>query len=208
VRVIESPPTPRCWFLNQEETELIQVQPDRFVHNWRRAGADAEYPRYQKLRQTFRSDLKRFCEYVKREGCGQFVPNQCEVTYVNRIHPGPAWQSHDELDKIVAFFSGACRDDFLSAPEDARIQMRFLIPAEGGEPVGRLHTVIEPRFRAADGAPLYTFTLTARGKPSTEDIKGVMGFLDLGHEWVVRGFASMTTESMHREWGRTDVRVH
>src|ERR1700732_1108441 len=32
---LEAPPPPRFWFVNQKGTELIQLQRDRFLKNWR-----------------------------------------------------------------------------------------------------------------------------------------------------------------------------
>ena len=36
LQMLETPPVPRVWFLNEAGTELIQVQQERFIHNWRR----------------------------------------------------------------------------------------------------------------------------------------------------------------------------
>ena len=36
VRASDLPPLPRVWFLNEAGSELIQIQRDRFVHNWRK----------------------------------------------------------------------------------------------------------------------------------------------------------------------------
>ncbi len=35
IQEIDGATPPRVWFLNREETELIQVQQDRFIVNWR-----------------------------------------------------------------------------------------------------------------------------------------------------------------------------
>jgi len=33
-------------------------------------------------------------------------------------------------------------------------------------------------------------------------VEDAMAFLDVGHEWVVRGFTSVTTTSMQSKWGK------
>ena len=76
---------------------------------------------------------------------------------------------------------------------------------DNGEPLGRLHVVEEPRIKLEDGSPLIRLTLTARGAPTKKDFGGVMAFFDIGREFIVRGFASITTAQMHRIWGRTDA---
>lgn len=202
IEMLESPPTPRLWFLNSEGTELIQVQNDRFVHNWRKAGTDAVYPRYESVRSTFETELKRFKEFIDREQLGDFHPNQCEVAYVNHIVAGTSWKSHGELAQIIRPYSGRFSDDFLKASEDAALRLRFVIPDQEGQPIGRLHAVVEPGYRSSDNRLLFILNLTARGGPLGEGIEGVLSFLDVGREWVVRGFASLTTPTMHEEWGR------
>jgi len=75
-------PVPRCWFLNEAGTELIQVQQDRFAHNWRKVGEEDSYPRYEYIRETFKTVLETFHQFLARERFGELIPNQCEVTYV------------------------------------------------------------------------------------------------------------------------------
>ncbi len=57
VQMLPSPPVPRVWFLNETGTELVQVQQDRFVHNWRKVGTGDVYPRYERVREVFRNEL-------------------------------------------------------------------------------------------------------------------------------------------------------
>jgi hypothetical protein len=49
---------------------------------------------------------------------------------------------------------------------------------------------------------MFLLTLTARGRPGSDGIPGVLQFLDVGREWIVRGFTSITTATMHKIWGR------
>jgi len=105
-------------------------------------------------------------------------------------------------DKNVPF-QRSFSDSFLETPEyveDAKVRLRFLIPDQAGKPIGRLHITIDPGYRRSDNHPLFIINLTARGAPGGEGIDGVMKFLDLGREWVVRGFTSITTPKMHHIW--------
>ena len=205
-QMLDTPPVPRCWFLNNEGTELIQVQPDRFIHNWRKKTGEEEYPRYERLRETFASELKVFCRFLDNQSLGQFSPNQCEVTYVNHVLSGEGWQDLAELGKVLTVFDLRYSDSFLSQPEDARLAARYIIRDDKGEPLGRLHVVAEPAYRTSDGRSMFALNLTARGRPVSEGIEGVLGFLDIGREWVVRGFTSITTVEMHKVWRRQDAR--
>jgi hypothetical protein len=47
-------------------------------------------------------------------------------------------------------------------------------------------------------------TLTARGVPHSSDQEELLRCLDVGREWVVRGFADFTTDEMHNLWKRRE----
>ena len=200
--LLEEPPAPRVWFLNPEGTELVQIQQDRFVHNWRKQESCAPYPRYKSIRITFEEELRRFESFIIKHGLGDFAPDQCEVTYLNHIPAGELWKSHGELSKIITCLSPAFSDDYLSAPQDITLRQRHVILDGSGQPAGRLHIQANPGFRNRDNLPIFMLELTARGRPLSTGIEGALAFLDLGREWVVRGFASITTPEMHKEWKR------
>jgi hypothetical protein len=82
---------------------------------------------------------------------------------------------------------------------------RYVIPDENGAPLGRLHIRTKSGFQVSGGQPIIVLELTARGQPLGEGINGVLPFLDVGREWIVRGFASITTPEMHELWERTDA---
>ncbi|MBM4018909.1 MAG: TIGR04255 family protein [Planctomycetes bacterium] len=207
-RIVISPApfVPRCWFLNKSGTELIQVQPDRFVHNWRKVGEGDKYPRYEKIRDAFAGELRHFCEFLNREKIGEMIPTQCDVTYVNHIEWGSGAEVWSGVEKVTALWSGEHSDAFLPAPEDVRFAVRYVMPGQDTKPVGRLHVSLQPAYRTADKKPILVLTLTARGKPIGEGFDGVLAALNRGREWVVRGFAGVTTPQMHKAWRRLDAR--
>lgn len=203
---LEAPPLPRVWFVNDAGTELVQVQRDRFVRNWRKVGEGGAYPRYESILESFRGELGKFSRFVAREGLGDLHFKQCEVTYVNHIVQGEGWQRHGEVDKVFGLWSPPRSGAFLREPEDATFAVRYRIPGVDGKPAGRLHAQVQSALRTIDSKPLYVLTLTARGAPRGEGIEGVVGFLDLGRTWIVNGFASITTPAMHSIWRRLDVK--
>lgn len=200
------PPVVRYWFKNEEETELIQVQHDRFVRNWRQRPGKSEYPRYEPLRDRLCDDFGKFLTFVEEQELGQVEPNQCEVTYINDIPHGQGWERFGDVGKVVSAWSGSFTGDFLPAPEEVRFATSFAMPPGSGEPTGRLHVSVEPRYRLPEMAPLLRLSLTARGSPRGGGMDGVRGFMDLGREWVVKGFAAITTAEVHKVWERQSDR--
>jgi hypothetical protein len=201
----EKPPMPRVWFLNQGGSELIQVQADRFIHNWRKLEGLDPYPRYGPIRDKFRAEVAVLEEFLQDEKLGALAVNQCEVTYVNHIEPCVVWAGHGEVEKTLVMFSRLGSASFLPEPEDVALRMRFVIPGPTGNPIGRLHAVVQPAWKKSDKSPILTLNLIARGAPIGEGIDGAFAFLDLGRRWIVNGFADLTTSEMQRMWERTDV---
>lgn len=203
IKMMHESPVPRCWFVNDHGTELVQIQQDRFTRNWRKVIGDENYPRYENhIRPSFKEDLVGFEEFILEEGIGKLIPTQCEVTYVNHIVSGAVWQQHGQTGKVLTLFAPKYSEVFLPDLEEARVSGSFVVPGADGEPIGRLRFSVEPAFRRKDDVPLLVLNLVARGRPQGVGIPGVMSFLDTGRNWIVRGFAAITTPEMHRMWGR------
>lgn len=191
-------PTPRYWFVSESGNELVQVQRDRFIRNWRKTEGGPDYPSYEKLRQSFVDDWELFAQFVAEEIKSPVMPNQCEVTYVNILEDMQSGQ----LPRVLAWVSGECSDDYLGDPEDAELTLRYVLKDENDHAWGRLHIAATPAFKATDNKPVVRLNLTARGAPFKKDASSALEWLDKGHEAVVRGFTSLTTKDMHLAWER------
>ncbi len=200
--LVSGVPSPRCWFLNKEGTELIQVQQDRFTHNWRKVGETDTYPRYEHVRDQFASELSIFHGFLGKEELGEFVPVQCAVTYINHIVACEAWGAHGELGNVFTNWVNAYSDDFLGEPEQVRFASQFVFSDDHDQPLGRLHVSVQSAFRAQDNLPIFVMEMTARGRPDGDGTDGILQFLNKGREMIVRSFASLTTPEMHKIWGR------
>ena len=200
----DRPPVPRVWFLNEAGSELIQVQPDRLIHNWRKMEGLDPYPRYEPIRDMFRDEVAVLEEFLRDEKLGALVVNQCEVTYINHIEPASVWQRHGEMEKAFVMCPRLGSAPFLPEPEDVAMRMRFVIPDPKGNPIGRLHAAVQPAWKKSDNSPLLALNLMARGAPIGGGIEGAFAFFDLGRSWIVKGFADLTTPEMQRMWERID----
>ncbi|MEZ4323485.1 MAG: TIGR04255 family protein [Myxococcota bacterium] len=198
----------RALFQDAAGAELVQVQRDRFVRNWRRHTADgAEYPRFPTLRKKFEADLDKFIDFSVGQDLGVPEFNQCEITYVNHLPAGEGWARQGEVHKVLGILGRQSSDDFLPEPENVEATFRYVFPwPDEREPAGRLHVKVSPMHRLADGAPLIAVTLTARGRPRGTDAAAALRWMDVGHDFLVNAFASMTRPEMHKLWGRSDVR--
>ena len=198
-------PVLRLWFLNEKKTELVQVQADRFIHNWRQMQGLEPYPRYEPIRKRFRDEVTVLEEFLEAEGLGTLAVNQCEVTYVNHIEPSGVWERHGQLEMVLRNWSGSHAAAFLPESESGSVHLRYVIRGETQKPIGRLHVTLRPGWKKADTSPILTLSLTARGAPLTEGIEGAFSFFDLGRRWIVKGFEDLTTPNMQKAWERIDA---
>jgi uncharacterized protein (TIGR04255 family) len=196
------PLIPRCWFTNATGSELLQVQSDRFHHNWRRTEQEHEYPRYAKLRARFEQETTQLQALLANDALGELVPNQCEVTYINHITAGEVWKDHSEAGKVFRLLVDGSRVPLSAQPEHVRFDTAFPMRDDAGQFRGRLHVSVASGFLREPRDPMFAMTLTARGAPLGGGLAGALEFLDLGHRWIVRGFAELTTEAMHAVWGK------
>ena len=102
---VEESIMPRLWLLNRVGTELIQIQNNRFIKNWRKVAEKDQYPHYEPvIKPAFERDFQEFQTFVRDEGLGQIKVNQCEVTYVDHIVSGDGWDELGDLDGIFSFW--------------------------------------------------------------------------------------------------------
>lgn len=195
IQTFDNPPVPRLWFINAQGNEMIQVQNDRFIKNWRKEGDRERYPHYDNtIRPNFDRDYHIFLDFLEKNQLGTPHVKQCEVTYVNHILAGEGWERYNDVEKIFTFW----RSPALTPPgpaEDLRLHARFVIPGETGKPIGRLHVDLQPAVRTSDHHPMYVLHLTARGQAGDG-----LDFFDIGREWIVETFKRLTSSSMHAVW--------
>lgn len=195
----------RIWMLSEDSHNILQLQPNFFLRNWRRLGGDVtEYPSYATLLPEFRSDYKTFLKFASQQDLGEVIANQCELTYVNRIRAGDVWSDHTEIAKALSLFGEY--DDQLGLRQFDTTNANFsrAILSSNGEFVGRLHVSVATQFTAPNPESIedrvINLTLVARGRPSSPELPGVESYFDIAHTQIVKTFEAITTSDMHKKW--------
>lgn len=206
IELVQSAAIPRAWFVSDSRNELIQVQPDRFVFNWRKVKNQDKYPRFPHVRERFQWALSEFQSFLAGEALGDIRIDQCEIAYTNSVSSGPSWSAHTaDPGGILAVWNLAQGGAGIPRLESARVGLQFLIPGENEvNPVGRVYVDFQPVIRVSDDSPMFALNLVGRGRPVGEGVDGAMAFFERGRDCIVRAFTSLTTERMHKEWGRND----
>lgn len=189
-------PAARHWFLNDAGTDLVQVQNDRLIVNWRAVDDSETYPRYGHMRELFASRLAEFTAFLEAENLGALAIIQAEANYINAV---PVEVGHQgALGRLLRAWTGTA-SHHLGEPEQARIALAFAIPQVGHPPV-RMHVAAEPAQRP-DGSPALFLTLTARGAPAGPSREDALQFLDHVHDHLTQSFMELTPATMHTTWG-------
>ncbi|MDB5334268.1 MAG: hypothetical protein JWP03_5419 [Phycisphaerales bacterium] len=185
----------RCIFFHRNNDRLIQVQADRFIHNWRKDDAQQPYLGYDAIRPSFEESWERFLEFLKAQELTRPTVRVCEVTYVNHILPGRGWSDFAHLGAVARNWNDL-KTEFLPSPKQVAINIAYQMPAQ----TDGLTAQLQPAVRLSDASEIIQLTLTARGVPKSSDAADVVAWLDLGHEWVVKGFADVTAPKMQDVW--------
>jgi uncharacterized protein (TIGR04255 family) len=193
----------RFWFEEAGGEHLMQIQNDRIVHNWRKRGTEEEYPRYEPIADRLEGEIRKFEEFLQREGLGELRANQCEVTYINTIELLDGGDPHRQLERITPLWSGFVEGDHSLDPETVATQVRYVLKNDG-TPIGRVYVNFSSVVRIPDQTHGVQLSITVRARPQEPHVETALGLLDREREILVRTFAAVTTQEMHRLWERTD----
>ena len=188
-------PAMRLWMLNESEDELLQVQNDRVVLNWRQSlGDDHRYPRYDYLRDVYQRVYADFYTRVRQLNVGTFRPHTAGVTYVNRFK----LEADETLRDAIALLN----PNWNLLGDAATSEVSITTPVASSEGPGALtgQLVAKASSDSNDGNYGYLEVVTRVG---VDDASGdVFDCLDLAHRSCVVGFDRLTTAKMHERWGK------
>jgi uncharacterized protein (TIGR04255 family) len=195
---LQTPPLPRCWFLDESGNHLIQVQPDKFLLNWRKVTGAEEYPHYNTIFPDFKKEWAGFLSFINVEALGDIELNHWEVTYVNHIHQGDCWNDFGDIDQLFPILSNKSLPTCLQKPERFSLSLTYCYPDQ----LSRLHVELTPAYRRSDNALLLRFTFTARGRLVSNDENALYAKFNFGHEIIVNSFTDLTSSNAHKFWKR------
>ncbi len=186
----------RCWFINGQRTELIQVQNDCFIRNWRKTEEHPNYLHYEFIRPRFLRDWQKFQAFLQKVKLPAPDVWQCEVSYINQFERGREWQDFNDLERLYPLWSSSAKTPLLSRTQMVTFAASYALPDDRGA----LQFVSQPGVRPADGAEIIQLTVTALGRPRSSDNSDVLVWLDFGRAAVVQGFTDFTSRLAHEIW--------
>jgi uncharacterized protein (TIGR04255 family) len=187
----------RHWLTSEDDVQLIQIQADRLLYNWRRGLHNATYPHFGSLQEKFWSIAEKWSTFLR--GLDKSLKlTQWEVSYINHILTP---DGQPTLADVLSFWGGELDHAMGGAAEAGRMEAQRIL-TENNSPWARMYINITTGIRV-DQTPLIAFELTVRGPPEGEDA------WDITHErlfnarhQIVTAFDALTTEKMHAIWGK------
>lgn len=190
-------PMRRVWLIDRSRQYLMQVDPPRFLHNWRRLKETDPYPRFQTAYAKFMQSLDQFTRFVRESSLGEPRFDLYELSYINHIVGGEG-SAPSDLYKHLSCYQCDPESRFVGKPEG--LQMSFRFPLAGKR--GILVVDAKSGKRKSDNRDVLILDLTARGSAESGG-KDMQEWYDLAHETIVRGFVELTTPEAHKVWRRT-----
>lgn len=199
-------PFPRVWYMSKDKHRLVQVQPDRFVYNWRKVEGEGKYPRLNDVLPEFVDRCQQFQTFLSDHELPQLTLNQCELSYFNIIEVEDDETFHQAFARVFRFWNGELNTGELNnggvLEQDAgNLALTYIVRAKDGTPLARIHSHAQAAERG--NKRVIRFSLVFRG-PWTKPVgQELLEFFALGREAIGRLFDSMVTERMHAQWGRS-----
>lgn len=171
---------------------LIQIQPTRFLLNWRKT--ENQKPSFKSLIEEFETNFQSFRDFVGANKLGDILPNQWELIYIDSFSKGKYWNS---LDDFTDFLPGLYGKESSAVSEGLQIENRSADLVYEIKPrQGRVHVNSRiGKWGTSDEAVIVT--TTARG-PIHED--NLRHGLDLGHKYAIEVFHKITSHSIKEIW--------
>lgn len=189
----------RVWFESAAGNELVQLQANRFLYNWKKSTQSEQYPSFEANREKFLTLWVEFRDFCSEMDIGKISPQLCEVTYFNDFPPNPGESAIELFGRVFTGLTWKNEGNFLSKPERATFNRVYEIPDRRG----RLYVEAAIAVKVAESSELVRLTMTARMNCKSSTDGELFEEIQIAHDWVVKGFAAVTNLDVQRErWGR------
>lgn len=191
---------PRTWFIHSKGNDLIQIQQDRFLFNWRKLDASDAYPGNKYVADAFKKYLTQFKSFVDEQNIGLIKYKGCELSYINHIFSGQGWDALSDLNNVFPDLNWRKTERFLKEP--LGFSCSFVCPLNNDQ--GELLVKIQQATITDDPmkTPLLVFELTARINNVLSSEQEMWDWFEMAHEWVIRGFMDLTSGDIQKNYWR------
>lgn len=183
----------RCWFVDETKHQLLQVQRNFFIRNWRKIEDSNTYVHYDEIRPLFAKDWDIFKRFLADERLELPQIFHTEVTYVNHLIRGLDWENPSDIQHIFPYWERP-----LSSKFDMELSS-FTTGANLPEK-GRIEIKLEPALRSTDGKQILQLTITVIQVPKSSNDMDLLAALDSGHDVLVNQFRDIISDDVQKRW--------
>ena len=187
---------PRFWFISENGANLIQVQKNAFLLNWRRR--EAEYPHFaEHLKPSFDRYYGVFDEFLRQDaGVKDIRIGVCELTYVNVVEPCGYWQGPQDTHRVIPSFTVPDNGLVNDSASLFNCAYRF-----GLAPQSQLHVAVRTAEASGNpGSPRLILELKALGRVGSVSMSDTQAWYEEAHDAVVTCFLSMTNRDVQDKY--------
>ena len=201
--ILTALPHPRSWFLTEDGRQLVQLQQNRILYNWKHPDhkEGEEYPEFKNILPKFFRFVDLLRSFVSEEGLGKIEFHQFELTYVNHV---PSSSVRGQLERysdvLIDHVRDSSRKRFLPEP----VAFNWITSYDMPNGSGRLHVSAQSaKKKTDDRGNVLRLDLTARGVGADTSEEGMKAWFVVAHDQIVRGFADITDQTVQNEvWER------
>jgi uncharacterized protein (TIGR04255 family) len=195
--VLSMPPLRRVFYVARDENFIYQLQPTRFLSNWRRHRAEDSYPKFEAAYDRFCRGWQLFQSFATARSLGSIAPDYYELTYINHIPEGDKPFPIGIEDYLPLFsWTTAMSNARVSPPRSAVFSLVFPLK----DIKGNLHITAKHGLRQADKRNILVLELTARG-PADQESASMDTWFTMAHRNAVYGFKDLTSPAAQTAWG-------
>lgn len=189
-------PMPRYWFIADDEINLIQIEKNAFIFNWRRR--DEEYPRfYRNIKPAFNKYYGLFSDFVRTElNIAELTIDLCELNYVNALECCEFWSDPQETTTIIPSFSILKPGINFSDSPDFNCNYAYKITND-------LQLNINIRSGVAaqqQDVPVLIFEIKASGRVGQITKPGTDEWFERAHDAIIECFVGMTSPDIQKRY--------
>jgi len=193
-QLIQLPQLRRVKLMSSDGQNTLQIQGNRIIFNWVKSTKTTIYPRYPSVYRSFRTYWDTFAKFAKETISSELNLLAYELTYVNELKKSSTSILTSTEEAIQVFRWNDIKRETIGEPSNLNFALNFELP----NGLGKAVVSVNPAKRA-DGEEVLLFILKCAGPANVQppDV-----WFAMAHEWIVRGFAELTSAAAHKQWER------
>ena len=197
----ETLPMPRYWFIAGDEIDLIQIQKNALMFNWRRR--DKPYPHFHDvIKPAFDRYYGLFGKFIQDEvQIEEPAIDLCELTYINVLQGCDYWGGPQDTMNVFPSFS-------ILTPDIATFKLQNINCNYGYEVETNLHlniNVRNGRMTKQKDIPVLAFEIKAHGRLGHATKPVADEWFERAHSSILECFARVISGNIQKEhWGVTE----